>query len=71
VKIAYNVYGNIENAENNLDLPCTYSQFWCRNWWPEMIGKDEIFNTEKHAIICANVLGSCYGTTFECDVENH
>jgi homoserine acetyltransferase len=27
VKIAYNVYGNIENAENNLDLPCTYSQF--------------------------------------------
>ena len=35
-----------------------------RNDW-----QDEISIPEKYAIICANVLGSCYGTTFESEVE--
>jgi homoserine O-acetyltransferase len=33
------------------------------NWWPGMIGKDAVFNPEKYFIVCANILGSCYGTT--------
>lgn len=70
VKIAYNVYGNIENAEKIIWIcHALTANSDAETWWPEMIGKDEIFNTEKHAIICANVLGSCYGTTFESDVE--
>ena len=70
VKIAYNVYGNIENAEKIIWIcHALTANSDAETWWPEMIGKDEIFNTEKHAIICANVLGSCYGTAFECDVE--
>jgi homoserine O-acetyltransferase len=28
-----------------------------------MIGKKLLFDTEQHFIICANILGSCYGTT--------
>jgi homoserine O-acetyltransferase len=28
-----------------------------------MIGKELLFDTEQHFIICANILGSCYGTT--------
>ena len=61
VKIAYNVYGNIENAEKIIWIcHALTANSDAETWWPEMIGKDEIFNTEKHAIICANVLGSCY-----------
>ena len=65
VRIAYNVYGNIESAEKKLFGFVTHLlPILMQKLGTEMIGKDEIFNTEKHAIICANVLGSCYGTTF-------
>jgi homoserine O-acetyltransferase len=33
------------------------------DWWSGVFGKDATFNPEKDFIICANVLGSCYGTT--------
>jgi homoserine O-acetyltransferase len=32
-------------------------------WWPEMIGENRCFDTSKYFIVCANILGSCYGTT--------
>ncbi len=33
------------------------------DWWSVLVGKDKFFNPDKYTIICANVLGSCYGTT--------
>jgi homoserine O-acetyltransferase len=32
-------------------------------WWPGLIGKEKLFDTSSYRIICANILGSCYGTT--------
>ncbi len=32
-------------------------------WWDEMIGPGKAFNTDRFFIVCANILGSCYGTT--------
>lgn len=32
-------------------------------WWPGLFGSGNIFNPEDHYIICANVIGSCYGST--------
>ncbi len=33
------------------------------SWWPGLFGENELFNPKEYFIICANVLGSCYGTT--------
>lgn len=33
------------------------------DWWSGVFGKDAAFDPEHDFIICANVLGSCYGTT--------
>lgn len=33
------------------------------SWWPEMVGENKFFSPDKHFIICANILGSPYGTT--------
>ena len=33
------------------------------SWWPGIFDKNQIFNTDEYYIICANNLGSCYGTT--------
>ena len=32
-------------------------------WWDNFVGPGKPLNTERYFVICANVLGSCYGTT--------
>lgn len=32
-------------------------------WWDNMVGPGKAFDTNKYFVLCANVLGSCYGTT--------
>jgi len=32
-------------------------------WWDTLVGKGLLFDTDKYYIVCANILGSCYGTT--------
>lgn len=32
-------------------------------WWGMMLGPGKVFDTDKYFIVCANILGSCYGST--------
>lgn len=32
-------------------------------WWDAMIGPGKLFDTDRYYVICANHLGSCYGST--------
>jgi len=32
-------------------------------WWPSLAGPGKFFDPDKYFLVCANVLGSCYGTT--------
>ena len=38
-------------------------------WWPGMAGPNCIYNDDDYFVICANILGSCYGTTGPLSVE--
>ncbi|MTI21962.1 alpha/beta fold hydrolase, partial [Fulvivirga sp. RKSG066] len=33
------------------------------DWWGELIGPQKWLDTEQYYVVCANILGSCYGTT--------
>jgi homoserine O-acetyltransferase/O-succinyltransferase len=33
------------------------------DWWPGMVGRGKLFDPDRYTLICANILGSCYGTT--------
>lgn len=33
------------------------------DWWDVMVGPGKFFDTAKYYVVCANILGSCYGTT--------
>lgn len=32
-------------------------------WWPDLVGPGKALDPATHFIVCANMLGSCYGTT--------
>ena len=34
-----------------------------QDWWPELVGPGRLFDTEKYFVICANMLGSSYGSS--------
>ena len=38
-------------------------------WWDEMVGPGEPLDTNRYFLICANVLGGCYGTTGPLDPD--
>lgn len=33
------------------------------DWWGDLVGKGKLFDTEKYFVICANMLGSAYGSS--------
>ncbi len=32
-------------------------------WWPGLVGRGRFYDPAHYTIVCANILGSCYGTT--------
>ncbi len=39
------------------------------DWWPGVVGNDQVINPNEHFIICANALGSHYGSTNALDIN--
>ncbi|MEI9933422.1 MAG: homoserine O-acetyltransferase [Ferruginibacter sp.] len=40
-------------------------------WWDGIVGHDHIIDPGKYFIVCANILGSCYGTTGPLSINPH
>jgi homoserine O-acetyltransferase/O-succinyltransferase len=75
VTVAYETYGTLApdgkngicichaltgtaHAANHADRPGQED-----GWWNELIGPGRAFDTNRYFVVCANVLGGCYGTT--------
>lgn len=65
VDIAYNTWGKLNSEADNVIWVChaLTANSDVESWWPGMVGPGLLFDPEKYFIVCANVLGSCYGTT--------
>lgn len=65
VDIAYNTFGELNADKSNVVWIC--HAFSANSdpteWWPGMVGDGLFFDPKKYFIVCANMLGSCYGTT--------
>ena len=63
--IAYTTYGTLNEQKDNVIwvFHALTAASNAEEWWPGMIGKDSVFNSDKYFIVCANILGSCYGST--------
>ena len=65
IDIAYSVYGKLNANKNNVVWVChaLTANSDVTDWWPGVVGNNYIIDPEKYFIVCANILGSCYGTT--------
>src|SRR5690606_31248173 len=61
----YHTYGSLNERRDNVVWVChaltANSEVF--EWWPGLFGENELFNPLEHFIICANIIGSPYGTT--------
>lgn len=65
IVIAYRTWGDFANSEEHTVLIChaLTGSADVEAWWPNIIGVGKAFDPAEDFIVCANILGSCYGTT--------
>lgn len=65
LQVAYQTYGKLNNNKDNVIWVChaLTANADVFEWWEGLFGQNALFNPNDHFIICANVLGSNYGTT--------
>lgn len=65
LEIAYHTYGQLAEEKGNVIWVChaLTANSNVAEWWPGIMGENLVLDPAKHFIICANILGSCYGTT--------
>jgi homoserine O-acetyltransferase/O-succinyltransferase len=64
---AYHLDGELNAERDNLVIvfhALTGSADAVGDWWSTIMGPGRPIDTDRYAILCANLLGSCYGTTF-------
>lgn len=65
LRIAYHTYGTLNTAKDNVIWIChaLTANSDVEDWWPGMVGEGFLFDPNKYFIVCANIIGSCYGST--------
>jgi len=64
VPVAYQCWGQLNAARDNAVLVChaLTGNTAVDEWWPGMLGPDRALDTNRYFLVCANVIGSPYGT---------
>ena len=69
--IAYHTYGNLNGDRSNVIWVChaLTANSDAKDWWPGVVGENGYADPSRYFIVCANILGSCYGTTGPLTVD--
>ncbi len=65
LRIAYNTYGSLNERRDNVVWVChaLTANSDVADWWPHTVEKGKFLDPDKWFVICANIIGSPYGTT--------
>ena len=65
LEIAYHTFGTLDKDKSNCIWVChaLTANSDVADWWPHTVEKEAFLDPEKYFIVCANILGSCYGST--------
>jgi homoserine O-acetyltransferase len=81
VDVAYETYGELNEARDNVVLIChalsgnahvagyNSPEDKKPGWWDVMVGPGKGIDTNKYFVICSNFLGGCSGTTGPCSIN--
>ncbi len=71
VTLRYAIYGELNEARDNAVLVCHALSGSARvgDWWPQLLGPNQPFDTTNYCVIGVNVIGSCYGSTGPCSAN--
>ena len=63
--VAYHTYGTLNKNADNVIWVChaLTANSEVADWWPDIIGEGKLMDPDKYFIVCANIIGSCYGST--------
>ncbi|MCB2406927.1 homoserine O-acetyltransferase family protein [Hymenobacter lucidus] len=65
VQIAYKTFGTLNAARDNVVWVChaLTANADVLSWWAGLFGSGDYFDPADWFIVCANIVGSCYGST--------
>lgn len=71
LEIGYHTYGTMNADGSNVLWVChaLTANSDVADWWPNTVEKNRFLDPEKYFIVCANVLGSEYGTTGPLSID--
>jgi homoserine O-acetyltransferase len=71
ITIAYHVYGRLNADKSNVVWVChaLTANSDVAEWWPGVVGEKGAVRPEEHFIVCANILGSCYGSSGPLSID--
>ncbi|MCC7244425.1 MAG: homoserine O-acetyltransferase [Saprospiraceae bacterium] len=63
--IAYHTFGRLNDDGSNVIWVChaLTANSDVSDWWAGLFGPGKVFDPERYFIVCANIIGSCYGST--------
>ena len=65
ITVVYHTYGSLNADRSNTVWVChaLTANSDVSRWWPGMIGENHCISPGNYFIVCANIIGSCYGST--------
>jgi homoserine O-acetyltransferase len=71
-QLQYTTAGTLNEARDNVVWVCHAlsgsSEF--QQWWPGVFDNGSLFDPNEYYIVCANVLGGCYGSTGPLEINS-
>ena len=66
LRLRYRIFGNVDAAAENgwiLVFHALTGNADVDGWWGPLLGPGKALDTTRHAVVAANLLGSCYGSS--------
>src|SRR5437764_14523330 len=69
--IGYHTWGLLNENKSNVVWIChaLTANSDAVDWWPGLVGDHHVIDPRKYFIVCANIIGSCYGTTGPLSID--
>lgn len=73
LEIAYYTYGTLNESRSNVVWVChaLTANADVMAWWPGVVGAEAAIDPSRYFIVCANIIGSCYGSSGPLTTDPH